>query len=556
MMIAQAENKNTIINRRGKTEDIMQAVIDCYNSDYAQVRELAESLPGDDTLSRCRAVFDFVDKNIRYQMDPLQKQWIRTPARLWSDGEGDCKSFSIFICSCLRCMGIPHLFRFAAYEGASDPTHVYAVAIDEAGKEIIVDPVYRDESGKAVFNKECPYTKKIDMQGTTEISRLSGPGIGYFTETEMIEIQGKEYLPRVEQDFLINLNSLNTLLKGAKSGGDTAFSARIENLMDVCTVAILLYESAEDGVGNAEKGITVLRSMYEQGAFDQPAGTTNDQRSQVMNIIFGAVLDQADKVEANEDDIDYLLEATGISTPGFDASEFLGTDIAAGKAAYRQMRASALSGNSVTQEDINKCQRTLEESAEYFMYTFIPDKTIDQFPSAVKNKRSYYKSLYQKIRESGCFSESKCLEIINSAIYSRHGMSGKEYLVEVRLGNIPVVAGWLTIVSAILSALSAIAKLFEKIFGTSEDETNEEIRFNAPSTSDGLSGIVSSVNEAVTFPGYEDSYLNSSGDSLIDYNKPTGTVAGSNLLGIVLVGGVLMALIFGGSGDKKKSKKK
>lgn len=159
-MIAQAEHKDTIINRQGKTKDIMQAVVDCYNSDYAQVQELADNFPGNDTLSRCRAVFDFVDKNIKYQIDPLQKQWIRTPARLWSDGEGDCKSFSIFICSCLRCMGIPHLFRFAAYEGNSDPTHVYAVAIDESGKEIIVDPVYRDETGKAVFNKECPYIKK------------------------------------------------------------------------------------------------------------------------------------------------------------------------------------------------------------------------------------------------------------------------------------------------------------------------------------------------------------------------------------------------------------
>lgn len=61
-MIAQAEHKDTIINRQGKTKDIMQAVVDCYNSDYAQVQELADNLPGNDTLSRCRAVFDFVDK--------------------------------------------------------------------------------------------------------------------------------------------------------------------------------------------------------------------------------------------------------------------------------------------------------------------------------------------------------------------------------------------------------------------------------------------------------------------------------------------------------------
>jgi hypothetical protein len=550
-MIAQAEHKDTIINRQGKTKDIMQAVIDCYNSDYAQVQELADNLPGNDTLSRCRAVFDFVDKNIKYQIDPLQKQWIRTPARLWSDGEGDCKSFSIFICSCLRCMGIPHLFRFAAYEGNSDPTHVYAVAIDESGKEIIVDPVYRDENGKAVFNKECPYTKKIDMKGTTEISRLSGPGIGYFTETEMIEIQGKEYLPRVEQDFLINLNALNTLYKGAVAANDEAFANRIENLMDVATVAIMLYENAENGIVDAEKGISCLRVMYDEGAFNQPVGTTNEQRSQMMNIILGAVIQQSPSVAANEDDIDYLLEATGISTPGFDASEFLGSDVAVGRASYRQMRAASLSGPTPTQKEINDMESTLFESAEYFMYSFIPDKTLDQFPDAVKNKRSYYISLYKQIRESGCFTETRCLEIINSAIYSRHSMSGKEYLLEVKLGNIPVVAGWIAIVSSILGVLSAIAKFFEKIFGNSEEETNEKIRVNAPSTTDGFAGIVSDADDIII----PDTGSGSTDNPLFDYSQPTGTVASSNLLGILLVGGVLMALIFGGSSDKKKKKK-
>ncbi len=550
-MIAQAEHKDTIINRQGKTKDIMRAVVDCYNSDYAQVQELADNLPGNDTLSRCRAVFDFVDKNIKYQIDPLQKQWIRTPARLWSDGEGDCKSFSIFICSCLRCMGIPHLFRFAAYEGNGDPTHVYAVAIDESGKEIIVDPVYRDESGKAVFNKECPYTKKIDMKGTTEISRLSGPGIGYFTETEMIEIQGKEYLPRVEQDFLINLNALNTLYKGAIAVKDAAFANRIENLMDVATVAIMLYENAENGFGDVEKGISCLRVMYDEGAFDQPVGTTNEQRSQMMNIILGAVIQQSPSVTANEDDIDYLLEATGISTPGFDASEFLGSDVAVGRASYRQMRAASLSGPTPTQKEINDMESTLFESAEYFMYSFIPDKTLDQFPAAVKNKRSYYISLYKQIRKSGCFTETRCLEIINSAIYSRHSMSGKEYLLEVKLGNIPVVSGWIAIVSSILGVLSAIAKFFKKIFGNSEEETNEKIRVNAPSTTDGFAGIVSDADDIIV----PDTGSGSTDNPLLDYSKPTGTVASSNLLGILLVGGVLMALIFGGSGDKKKKKK-
>lgn len=548
-MIAQAEHKDTIINRQGKTKDIMQAVVDCYNSDYAQVQELADNLPGNDTLSRCRAVFDFVDKNIKYQIDPLQKQWIRTPARLWSDGEGDCKSFSIFICSCLRCMGIPHLFRFAAYEGNSDPTHVYAVAIDESGKEIIVDPVYRDENGKAVFNKECPYTKKIDMKGTTEISRLSGPGIGYFTETEMIEIQGKEYLPRVEQDFLINLNALNTLYKGAVAAKDEAFANRIENLMDVATVAILLYEYSEDGFGDVEKGISCLRVMYDEGAFNQPVGTTNEQRSQVMNIMVSAIVQKSADVIANEEDIDYLLETTGISTPGFDASEFLGSDVAVGRASYRQMRAASLSGSKPTQAEINKIEQTLTTNAEYFMYSFIPDSRVSEFSHlpVVLEKRAYYKDFYNKLNKNNVLTQEQALSVVNSAIYSKYGYSGPIFLIMIRDGKIPVVGDILSIITVVAGLISAIGALLSKIFEKDEDEMNEELKVNGPSSTDGLFTVTDSNNS------YPD---NSTTDNpLLDFSKPTGTVASSNLLGILLVGGVLMALIFGGSSDKKKKKK-
>lgn len=548
-MISQAEHKDTIINRQGKTKDIMQAVVDCYNSDYAQVQELADNFPGNDTLSRCRAVFDFVDKNIKYQIDPLQKQWIRTPARLWSDGEGDCKSFSIFICSCLRCMGIPHLFRFAAYEGNSDPTHVYAVAIDESGKEIIVDPVYRDETGKAVFNKECPYIKKIDMKGTTEISRLSGPGIGYFTETEMIEIQGKEYLPRVEQDFLINLNALNTLYKGAVAAKDEAFANRIENLMDVATVAILLYEYSEDGFGDVEKGISCLRVMYDEGAFNQPVGTTNEQRSQVMNIMVSAIVQKSADVIANEEDIDYLLETTGISTPGFDASEFLGSDVAVGRASYRQMRAASLSGSKPTQAEINKIEQTLTTNAEYFMYSFIPDSRVSEFSHlpVVLEKRAYYKDFYNKLNKNNVLTQEQALSVVNSAIYSKYGYSGPIFLIMIRDGKIPVVGDILSIITVVAGLISAIGSLLSKIFRKDEDEMNEELKVNGPSSTDGLFTVTDSNNS------YPD---NSTTDNpLLNFSKPTGTVASSNLLGILLVGGVLMALIFGGSSDKKKKKK-
>ena len=119
----------------------------------------------------------------------------------------------------------------------------------------------------------------------------------------------------------------------------------------------------------------------------------------------------------------------------------------------------------------------------------------------------------------------------------------------IRDGKIPVVgdASFLSIITAIAGLISAIGALLSKIFGKDEDEMNEELKVNGPSSTDGLFTVTDSNNS------YPD---NSTTDNpLLDFSQPTGTVASSNLLGILLVGGVLMALIFGGSGDKKKKKK-
>ena len=552
-MIAEAEHKNQVINSRGTTADIMQAIVDCYNSDYAQVEDLAENMPGSDVKSVCKSIFDFVDQNIRYKMDPFQKQWIRTPARLWSDREGDCKSFAIFICSCLRCRGISHLFRFACYEGNEEPTHVYAVALDEAGNEVIIDPVYRDESGKAIFNEECPYTKKIDMKGTTEISRLSGtPAVGYFPETEIVSIPDKENLPRGEQDILIALNNLNTLYIGAKSAEDSKFTNHIENLMDLASVAILLYESSENAVVNIDCALPCLLALYESGAFNQPEGTTNEQRSQMMNINLGAVVKESANYDPDTTALTSLIEILSISTPGFDPEKYLPVSTST----LQKAKARSLSANrQATQEEINSAQKTLFESAEYFMYSFIPESKLDEYPDSVRNKRDYYTSVYQDIKAAGCFSEQECLRIINNAIYSRHKVDGEVYLYQVKKGEVPIIEGWIAILGSILTALGTLASLFSAVFETPEEETNKKMKENAPAKSDGFAGILNSASGIITPPSI-DTGADSNDDTLLDITTPTGTVAGSNYLGIILVGGVLLALLLGGGGDKNKKRKK
>jgi len=168
--IAAAYNKSSLKHRAGNTQDIIQEVIQCYKECNNQVTKYAPSLQAKTVLKTCNNVWAAVHDNIRYKIDPPGFQWVRTPARLWSDKEGDCKSFSVFIGSCLHQLNIPFAFRFVSFNQDETPTHVYVVVPRQKGNEIILDAVLPQ------FNVEKPYTYKQDFKMPTTVTRLSGIG--------------------------------------------------------------------------------------------------------------------------------------------------------------------------------------------------------------------------------------------------------------------------------------------------------------------------------------------------------------------------------------------
>ena len=71
-------------------------------------------------------LFNFIVDNIRYVKDPAFSQWVKSPARLWHDRKGDCKSYTLFITSVLRNMGMNYVIRFVSYNRMNaTPRHVY-----------------------------------------------------------------------------------------------------------------------------------------------------------------------------------------------------------------------------------------------------------------------------------------------------------------------------------------------------------------------------------------------------------------------------------------------
>ena len=167
--IAKSSGKAVLLKRGGNTDDIVEAILDTIGDVRSQTREFAEGFsPDEGGLYR---LWRWVRTNIHYNEDPLGVQWIREPARLWEDREGDCKSFTVFIVSVLENIGLDYFVRFTNTErrGSKIVNHVYPVAILPGGRQIILDAVYR------YFNREHPYYLAKDYS-MAEIYRLSGIG--------------------------------------------------------------------------------------------------------------------------------------------------------------------------------------------------------------------------------------------------------------------------------------------------------------------------------------------------------------------------------------------
>lgn len=177
----RSNGNKTILNPKGYTKDIVKSVVDVFKKTHSQAAEFTPIFNGGSVREICENIVCFILDNIKYKVDPVGEQWIKTPFRFIDDGVGDCKSYSIFVCSVLTELGIENGFRFASYSNG-DFTHVYSVAFDEVGNEIVVDCVAIQQHKAGLF-EEVKYKKqKTIMNNTTKISMLSG-----VSETEEIK---------------------------------------------------------------------------------------------------------------------------------------------------------------------------------------------------------------------------------------------------------------------------------------------------------------------------------------------------------------------------------
>lgn len=157
-----SDGVNTLVTSRGRNVDIVTVIRSVFEEYRHTARPFVADLIDCDFRTQCESVFWFVVNNITYRQDEGNNQMIKTPSRLFSDRQGDCKSMSLFCASCLWCLGARVTFRFVSFDHhANNYTHVYCVA-EKDGEQYIVDPVERVDK-KPKFNYASPYRFKREV---------------------------------------------------------------------------------------------------------------------------------------------------------------------------------------------------------------------------------------------------------------------------------------------------------------------------------------------------------------------------------------------------------
>lgn len=156
----------TIVKKSGgDVFDSVDLIKKTIKESYTQCFEISKVLKGSDIKESCKNIWSFIYENIQYAADGEGDE-IREPIASWAERKTgvDCDCYSVLISCILQCLQIKHCLRMTMYSKANSWQHIYVVAYDEQGNEIVIDPV------ADYFNYEVPFLEKKDYD--MQIARL------------------------------------------------------------------------------------------------------------------------------------------------------------------------------------------------------------------------------------------------------------------------------------------------------------------------------------------------------------------------------------------------
>jgi len=159
-MVPRPTGNNEVVKQSGADpyRDTVPLIQRLVKRQLWQGKKLAQALKGKTVEETVRNDWDFFIKHIQYQQDAEGKEQVRSLRRTVHSGAGDCDDYVCSLSNILTNQGIDHKLRVTAYNGDTNPSHIYIIVPTSAGKHITLDPVVHK------FNYEVPFTSKTDFK--------------------------------------------------------------------------------------------------------------------------------------------------------------------------------------------------------------------------------------------------------------------------------------------------------------------------------------------------------------------------------------------------------
>lgn len=151
----QAQERKIVEDQ--STGDIISAITKAHYEYQPEYKKIALFFKGSNPKQTGKKLFDFLKGNVKYIIEPGDKQTVKSPAAILAQGHGDCKHYSLFSGGVLQQLRIPFAYRFASYKTFDrQPGHVFVVINPGTSQEMWVDPVLHS------FDHKKPYTYAKD----------------------------------------------------------------------------------------------------------------------------------------------------------------------------------------------------------------------------------------------------------------------------------------------------------------------------------------------------------------------------------------------------------
>lgn len=125
-----AMGSDKLLLERQNTNDLAKAIAQSHQDNLKYAKKIAFLFRGDDDQETGRNIFNFIKKYIPYDIEPGERQCTKTLPRMLDDARNgigsDCKMYSVFTGTILKCLKIPFKYRLAGYN-TPYPQHIYCV---------------------------------------------------------------------------------------------------------------------------------------------------------------------------------------------------------------------------------------------------------------------------------------------------------------------------------------------------------------------------------------------------------------------------------------------